>query len=331
MNIQYKLPTPVLISKTAYIPKENCWKQQQLKVKEVQKITKGYGAVLCFLDDGIGKNIEIGDLDIERWSYFKAGDPAGSHSTFGATTIAGKTLGIFPEMRLVSQQVLEPSSGLGSSKEIVSAIHAAKEMGIKTINLSLGSDRPDRNIEKALKYYCAGGVNVATIAAGNDGNNANTTDWPANYAKNINGVLSIAATQIDEQGNVSVAMFSSRGIVTLGAPGHMLKSMDQNNQTQLISGTSFAAPIVGATIAVARTLIGRDLYQDEILDIFKKHSEQLPKTVITDIGYGHLSILNFLNEVLKLKGTKAPKCYEPEKPKGICQKLKNILIMRTCK
>lgn len=300
MSVQYKIPTPVLLSKNMYVPTKECWKQQQLRVKEVQQITKGDGAVLCFLDDGIGKNIEIGDLDIERWSYFKTGsNPVGSHSTFGATAIAGKTLGIFPEMKLVSQQVLEPTTGIGSSREIVSAIYKAKEMGLQTINLSLGSDRPDKNIEKALKYYCSGGVNVATIAAGNDGSAPNTSDWPANYAKNIKGVLSIAATQIDPDGSVSVAMFSSRGIITLGAPGHCLKSMDQHNRLNLISGTSFAAPIVGATVAVARTLIDRDLCQEEILDIFKRYSDKIHGGV-TDIGFGHVSIMNFFDQVQKL-------------------------------
>lgn len=319
--MEYKIPTPVLISKNLYDPKSDCWKQQYLRVKEVQKITKGNGATLCFLDDGIGKNTEIENLDIERWTYFKKAQPNGSHSTFGATVIAGTKLGIFPEMKLVSKQVLDPESGTGGTKEIISAIYKAAEMGLQTINLSLGSNYPDPAIEKALKHYCSNGINIATIASGNDGPGKNTTDYPASYAKRIKGVLSVAATQIDRNGVVSVAMFSSRGIVTIAAPGHALKAMDDHNKLDFISGTSFAAPIVGATIAVARTLISRPLYQDEILALLKSTSQK--NDVPENIGSGHVSIINFFNEVIELPNE--PKTISPLNNKGgFCQILNNF-------
>lgn len=306
MNNVYKIPTPVLISKSLYDVNSSCWKQQELRVIEVQKITKGQGAVLCFLDDGIGTNNEIGSLIVDRWTFLENVQPVGHHSTYGATVIAGRTIGIFPEMKLVSQQVLEPESGAGRSKEIVSAIYKAAEMGIETINLSLGSDSPDPEIEKALKYYCSNGINIATIAAGNDGPGRRTTDYPANYAKTIPGVLSIAATQIDKRGTISVAMFSSRGIISLGAPGHGLKSMDHNNILNFISGTSFATPIVGATIAVGRTLLKRPLYQDEILSLFHETSKKYID-IPENIGYGEISILHFLRAIIELPPHKVVK------------------------
>ena len=289
-----------MISKNLLNRSRACWKMQELRVKEVQKISKGKGAKLCFLDDGIGDNNELLNLNIERWSYFANAKPFGRHSTFGATVIAGRKLGIFPEMDLISKQVLMPESGVGGTREIVSAIRQAKKMGLKTINLSLGSDSPDRKIEKALQEYCSDGVSVATIASGNDGPGNNTTDYPAKYAKIIKGVLSVAATQIDRDGNISVAMFSSRGTVTIGAPGHILKSMNELSEIDFISGTSFSAPIVGATIAVARTLIDRDLSQDEIIGIFKETSKKhIDKQ--SAIGEGEISILKYLKRVLELK------------------------------
>lgn len=301
----YTTPTPVILSKNLYDPSEECWKQQQLRVQEVQKITKGKGALLCIIDDGVGKNTELGGVSIERFLYFANSKPVGQHSTFIASLIAGNSLGIFPELKIVSKQVLDPNTGQGGSRQIVSAIYKAKEYGYPTINLSLGSNRPDKEIEKALKHYCSNGINIATIASGNDGDEPNTSDWPANYAKNIQGVLSVGATQIDKEGNVTVALFSSRGIVTVAAPGHALKSMDEKNRIDFISGTSFAAPIVGSTIAAARTLINRPLYQKEVLDIISKTTNNTKPDA--NIGYGNISVLEFLKEVKKLPLTYSTK------------------------
>ncbi len=300
--MDYKTPTPVIVSKNMLSVDidDPCWKQQELRVEKIQAITKGKGAVLAMLDDGVGRNNELFGLEIDRYSYFDDSVSwKGNHSTFGVTVICGKNFGIFPEMTIVSKQVLNPATGTGGSKEIASAIIKAAEMGIQTINLSLGSDRPDPEIEKALKFYCSNGINIATIAAGNDGPKSETSDWPANYAKTIKGVLSVAATQIDKQGNVTVAMFSSRGIVSIGAPGAMLKSMDNDDKVDFVFGTSFSAPIVGGAVAAARTLINRSLYQDEILDIIEKTSKKIDNK--ENVGNGSIRIPEIFTEVMKLK------------------------------
>lgn len=297
--MDYRQPKPVFVSKNMYVPSMECWKQQALKVKEVQKITDGAGAVLGYLDDGIGINLELENVEVDRLSFFETSGNVGDHSTFGATLVAGKTLGIYPKLKFVSKQVMDPDSGTGGSKQIVSAIIHAMNSGIQTINLSFGSSRPDSSIEKALKNYCSNGINVATISSGNDGPSGGSSDWPANYAKTIKGVFSVAATQITRDGEIQVAMFSSRGVVTLGAPGNGLKSMDTKNSIDFISGTSYSSPIVGATIAVARTLIKRPLTQDEILGIFQETCAKIDTP--QSIGAGHIQIIDFLKRVKSLE------------------------------
>jgi subtilisin family serine protease len=301
---------------------DECWKQQELRVKSVQRISKGKNALLAMIDDGVGQNIELKGVSIDRWSYLEDSVASkGNHSTFGVTAIAGKTLGIFPNLSILSKQVLDPDTGLGRSREIAAAIRYAADNKISTINLSLGSNDPDRVIESALNYYCSNGINIATIASGNDGPKSNTSDWPANYAEKIEGVLSVAATEIDNSANVKVALFSSRGVVSVGAPGAMLKSMDSNDKLDFIYGTSFSAPIVGATIAVARTLIDRPLYQYEVLDILEKTSKKIDGK--ENIGSGSIRIVDFLNEVKKLKGTPIPF----RKKRGICSRLLSMIGM----
>lgn len=321
MGVTYKTPTPVIVPMNIFDPTKNCWKQACLKVEDVQKISLGEKAVLGYIDDGVGMNTELINLDIERWSYFENSGPTGEHSTHGVTIISGNTFGIFPALKIVSKQVLDPITGVGGSAEIVAAIMNLKQMGVQTINLSFGADAPDRKIEEALKSYCDNGINIANVSAGNDGPGPNTTDWPANFAKNIKGVLSTAATAIDTNGNITVAVFSSRGTISISAPGHGLKTMGTNSLITFVSGTSFSTPIVSSVIAVARTLIDRPLYQDEILDILDHSSKHEYK--VTEGGNGNIDIVEFFRQVKLL-----PKEYTPKnvKPKSFCERIKSYFV-----
>lgn len=301
----YRRPTQPIVSKSEYDLHSDCWKTQILKVEEIQKdLSNGEGAILGFLDDGIGENIELINNYIERWTYFKdkKTSKAGEHSTHGASLIGGATIGIFPKMGFISKQVLSPDTGVGGSSEIVSAIYECKRRDIRTINLSLGCNTPDPHIERALKDYCSNGKNIATIAAGNDGK---MTDYPAKYAKSIKGVISVAATELKKDGSIVVTGFSSRGVVTISAPGVNLKSMDHNDVISLVSGTSFSAPIVGCTISVART-IRPEITQDEILYLLSRTSQKLHEGFEV-AGHGQIDIYNFLKAVKHLDRINVPK------------------------
>lgn len=322
--MEYKRPTDILFSKSLLDINKDCWKQQELKVDAIKKISKGERAVLCIIDDGVGVNIELQGNEIERWSYL---DPrienVGSHSTFAATIIAGKKIGIFPKLQIISKQVLTPSIGTGRTDNIINAIYKALDLGIETINLSLGSNYYDKKLEKALYDYCKNGINIATVASGNDGPSVDTTDYPARFAKKIKGVFSVAATELTKDGAVKVSLFSSRGVVTVSAPGHGLKSMDHKDRLDFVSGTSFSAPIVGAAIAVARTLITRKLYQDEVHDLFIKSSEKTSEeSEESDGGYGNVNIVEFLTEVKKLPNEYT---YTMDDPISICERIKQIV------
>lgn len=310
-------PTAVMVSKNFYDPSKPCWKDQYLKVEEIQKITKGEGAVLCFIDDGIGINNElkeeIGTKILNPvYSFLDSDNYMGDHSTNGATIVAGNTLGIFPKMKLISMPVLDPVSGVGAMHNIVSAVDKAIELNLGIINLSLGSNGSYRPLETKLAKFCSNGRRIATIAAGNDG--PGDTDFPAWLAKKIKGVLSIAATQIDEEGNVSIAMFSSQGTISLSAPGHALKTMNQDNRIDFVSGTSFAAPIIGSTIAVAQAL-NPDLTQDQVMHYFKTTSDRMNNEPFTKQGYGSIDIVEFLNKVISKEH--APKM-EAKKKSVLC-------------
>ncbi len=287
-------PTRVIekLNLNMYDFKKESWHLQVLKVKEIQAISKGKGAVICFLDDGVGQNSEIYGKIRDSYKFLPIEEWEGEHSTFGATLAVGETMGLFPEMVVDTSMVLHPETGIGSVDWVVSAIYHAKSRGIKLINLSLGADEPDRRWEKALRDFCSDGQSIATIAAGND---SKQTDYPAMYARMIPGVISVAATQINPKGEINIATFSSWGEITISAPGHGLKSQNHVNELEFVSGTSFAAPIVGAAIAVAQTL-RPGITQGQIIAALASTAKHMSEDK-KHSGYGHIDIVSFLARV----------------------------------
>ncbi|HUL72821.1 MAG TPA: S8 family serine peptidase [Vicinamibacterales bacterium] len=75
---------------------------------------------------------------------------------------------------------------------ISSGIRYATDNGAKVINISLGGDSPDTIVRDAIAYAVAHGAFVA-IAMGNDFEDGNPIDYPAFYAPQINGAMSVAA------------------------------------------------------------------------------------------------------------------------------------------
>lgn len=84
-----------------------------------------------------------------------------------------------------------------------------------------------------------------------------------------------------------------------------MKSMDQKDRLDLVSGTSFAAPIVWACIAVARTLLKKELTQSEILDSLSKSAIDM-HDLPANVGSGSLSILDFFKAIQKLLNIPSP-------------------------
>jgi len=76
--------------------------------------------------------------------------------------------------------------------EIAEGIRYAADNGAKVINLSLGGSEPSTVIRDALTYAVGKGAFVA-IAMGNEFEDGNPVDYPAAYAADIDGVMSVGA------------------------------------------------------------------------------------------------------------------------------------------
>lgn len=149
-------------------------------------------------------------------------------------------------------------------------IRFAADNGAKVINMSLGSLSPNTATLDAIQYAVSRGVFVS-ISAGNEAQKGNKPTWPASYARDLAGVVAVAALDY----NLTRAPYSSiQDYVELAAPGGNTK-VDLNGdgyvdgvvqQTYdsayvslgifnrfgyiLYQGTSMAAPHVSGLAAV---------------------------------------------------------------------------------
>jgi len=99
--------------------------------------------------------------------------------------------------------------------EIADGIRYAADNGAKVINLSLGGPEPSDVIRDALKYAVDKGAFVA-IAMGNEYGDGNPVEYPAAYAADIDGVMSVGSVGP----SLTRAYYSSTGShIEISAPG----------------------------------------------------------------------------------------------------------------
>ena len=95
------------------------------------------------------------------------------------------------------------------------AIRYAADNGAKVMNLSLGGSAPSTATQSALQYAVSRGVFV-TLSGGNDFEDGNEAGYPSQYARDINGVMAVAAVGQD----LNRAYYSTTGDhIEIAAPG----------------------------------------------------------------------------------------------------------------
>ena len=113
---------------------------------------------------------------------------------------------------------------VGTETIVAEGIRYAADNGAKVINLSLGFDSPVTAVRDAITYAIGKGA-VVTVAAGNSGEQGNTPSYPAAYASDIEGLIAVAALDL----NLNRAYYSnSNDYVEVAAPGGDLRA-DLNN------------------------------------------------------------------------------------------------------
>jgi hypothetical protein len=164
------------------------------------------------------------------------------HGTAVAAVVGGKTCGIANKTTLHSIKVLD-STGSGYTSDIIAGLNwvLANKKSPSIINLSLGGSFSS-SLNTAVQNCINNGIPVI-CASGNSGIDASTLS-PANAA----GAITVSAYD-SMKTRPSWSNYGS--VVSSFAPGVSIRSAwgDSINSYYLVSGTSFAAPIIMGIVA----------------------------------------------------------------------------------
>ena len=167
-----------------------------------------------------------------------AGNAAYGHGTLCAGLIAA----VAPRAMVMPLRVFD-DNGEADIFTITKAIRYAIRNKVGVINMSFGISTNSRTVREAVAAAIAANI-VVTGSAGNA--NSSTPQYPASYSS----VLSVAATNLaDTKGS-----FSNYGSsISVSAPGVNIISAYPGGYYAVVSGTSFAAPIVAGEAALVRS------------------------------------------------------------------------------
>lgn len=196
--------------------------------------TAGSGTLLGVIDGGVaGATLRAG---------FASGAPRDSdHATAVASLIsgAGAVRGGLPGARIASADVYGSDPAGGNATAIARAIGWMVENRVSVVTISLvGPANPV--LGKVIAAAQARGTAIVA-AVGNNGPAAPPA-YPASYP----GVL--AVTGVDARGRVLIEAGRASHL-DYAAPGADMLAMAATGRTMRVRGTSFAAPLVAATLA----------------------------------------------------------------------------------
>ena len=220
---------PLARVKALFVPDDpllkDQWHLERIGASRAWDFASGQGVTVAVVDTGIacedhGQYTKGTDLArtrcVEGYNFVKrnahANDDHG-HGTHVAGTIAQSTnnglgaAGVAFRASLMPVKVLN-ENGWGTTADVADGVRWAADHGAHVINLSLGSPRNSRVLQRAIDHAVSKGV-VVVAAAGNTGGRVQ-------YPGASDGVIGVSA--VDE--NDKLAKFSSRGDgVDVAAPG----------------------------------------------------------------------------------------------------------------
>lgn len=286
--------TPVSVGASA-VPNvaDSQWHHDIMQFKRVREKVKDIHGKVCIIDDtAITSNKTLNDKVAEIWDFTGEDGQSGPHGHHVGGIIACSKLGYFPASQIMYAKVLSTETGIGFGSNIADAIRQSMDSGYWVINASFGSNYPDDVMKRAIKEFCSKG-GIFVCAAGND---AAETDYPAKWAKDICGVISVGA--FEKIGNdYKVAAYSSSGVVSFVFPGTQILSTFPGDMYREMSGTSMATPFVSGLVATARAIVP-SISCSQFIDFAKQHSTQLEGNTRRE-GSGYIKVLEFIEQIQK--------------------------------
>ena len=211
------------------------------------------------------------------------------HGSHVAGTIAAENngtgmVGVAPNAKIMPVKALD-HNGSGTSVAVANGIVWSANNNADFITMSLGSEKPDTNIYKAIQYATSKG-SVIFCAAGNSGPSVDIM-YPAKYKETI----SIGA--IDE--NLDRTDFTCAGdSLDFLAPGHNIFSIVPNNSYAMMSGTSMSNPyVVGCACLLLEYMNYKKMTNIDYIRLFKAMTINIQESEYRNKKYQGYGILAF--------------------------------------
>ena len=183
-------------------------------------------------------------------------------------------------------------------------IYAVEKDGCKVINLSLGSDTEVPIVKAACEY--AGKKGCTVIAAGgNEGKNSRI--YPGDYDSAISVIAATYGKDPSKPSQNRRAYFSSYGGKDISAPGKSIYSTEFNNGYRESDGSSQAAGMVTAVVAMICS-VRPDLKQDDIKSIITSTATDIgSKGYDAETAWGNINAGKALEKAKTYKASAAKK------------------------
>jgi type VII secretion-associated serine protease mycosin len=232
------------------------WAQLRLEPQRVWGITQGAGQIIAVIDTGVDAAIPqlaghvLPGFDVLA-GHGSADTDCVGHGTFIAGIIAAAPasgtgfVGVAPEARILPIRQSGPDS-TGTTDGLARAIRLAVDSGASVINVSVGSQYANSQLNAAVAYAAIHNI-LIVASVSNDAQSGDALSYPAAYPSVI-GVAAIG------QDGARADFSQTGGAVSLAAPGSGVLSLGPGGPGELSgSGTSFATAFVSGVAALVRS------------------------------------------------------------------------------
>lgn len=275
-----------------------------IHVGEAWNLTKGAGVIVAIIDDGFDPNHE--DIAANVIDTYNADDNNkdvkyygldGAHGTTCCGFIAAPAnnigiVGVAPEAKLI----LIKQDSYDDAK-LIRAFEYAKNHGAKVVSCSWGTGQVSQAIEQEMKSLYNAGITIVfasgnngadldkngshdesevpwVIGVGASGENNDVTTY-SDYGKNIDLIAPGGDTQL------SVGVL---GLDDMGFRGSDNQHNVVNDNYAFTDGTSFACPIVSATVALMYS-VHPSLTPSQVRDILIHTTDKVGNTSYDNNGF----------------------------------------------
>lgn len=187
------------------------------------------------------------------------------------------------------------------SMQLAVAMDLAVYLGAKLINLSLSyTEKPDENVELAEKIVISQAAKkniLFLVAAGNESSDLQKIPvYPASYK--LNNIITVGS----HSSYLSLASSSNYGDdVDISAQASLIELNNKNGEVDMVSGTSFASPLVGAALSLYFGIFPNANISRVLTDLFSSANSFYSSYygVNKKTLYGRLDVKSFIDNGFK--------------------------------